>query len=138
MIWLDIGLVNLANKSHQAVFEGTYQGRLMEQVVGQTLVAGGMRKKTEMYYWARNRDAGSAEVDFVMQCGGKMVAMEVKSGETRDMKSLFSLIHEGGNRILPMRVGWERLGMETYHYDKHKYEILSLPFYMLERWEEWV
>lgn len=138
MIWLDIGLVNLANKSHQTVFEGTYQGRLMEQVVGQTLVAGGMRKKTEMYYWARNRDAGSAEVDFVMQCGGKMVAMEVKSGETRDMKSLFSLIHEGGNKILPMRVGWERLGMETYHYDKHKYEILSLPFYMLERWGEWV
>jgi len=138
MIWLDIGLVIYANKSHETVFEGSYQGRLMEQVVGQTLIAGGVRKKTEVYYWARNRDLGSAEVDFVIQSGGRMVAMEVKSGETREMKSLFSMMNEGGQGILPMRVGWAGWGMETYHYDKRTYEILSLPFYLLERWQEWV
>lgn len=138
MIWLDIGLVNYANKSHETVFEGSYQGRLMEQVVGQTLVAAGVRKKTEVFYWARNRDIGSAEVDFVIQSGGKIVAMEVKSGETREMKSLFSMINDGGEGILPMRVGWEGWGMEKYHHDKRTYEILSLPFYLLERWSEWV
>lgn len=138
MIWLDIGLVNLANKSHEIVFEGSYQGRLMEQVVGQTVVAGGVRKKTEVYYWARNKDLGSAEVDFVIQSGRRMVAMEVKSGSTREMKSLFSMMNDGGETILPMRVSWTGWGMETYHYDKHIYEILSLPFYLLERWSEWV
>lgn len=137
MIWLDIGLVNLANKSHETIFEGSYQGRLMEQVVGQTLVAGGVRKKIEVYYWARNRDLGSAEVDFVIQNGGRMVAIEVKSGETRAMKSLFSMINEGGDVILPMRVGWEGWGMKKYLYNKRTYEILSLPFYFLERWGEW-
>ncbi len=138
MIWLDIGLVNLANKSHETVFEGSYQGRLMEQIVGQTLVAGGVRKKTELYYWAKNRDLGSAEVDFVLQRGEKMAAMEVKSGETRDMKSLFSMMNDGGERILPVRISWAGLGMEKYRYDKRTYEILSLPFYLLERWGEWV
>lgn len=138
MIWLDIGLVNLANKSHETVFEGSYQGRLMEQIVGQTLVAGGVRKKTEVYYWARNKDLGSAEVDFVIQSGGKMVAIEVKSGSTREMKSLFSMINDGGKTILPMRVSWAGWGWEKYHYDKRTYEIFSLPFYLLERWSEWV
>ncbi|MEK7073757.1 MAG: AAA family ATPase, partial [Patescibacteria group bacterium] len=104
MIWLDIGLVNLANKSHQTVFEGTYQGRLMEQVVGQTLVAGGVRKKTDVYYWARNRDLGSAEVDFVIQSGGQIVAMEVKSGKMREMKSLFSMMESDPENVIPVRV----------------------------------
>lgn len=136
MIWLDIGLVNLANKSHQTIFEGNYQGRLMEQVVGQTLIASGAPKKTDVYYWAKDKDSGSAEVDFVLQSGEKLVAMEVKSGETREMKSLFSMIREGGDRIVPIRVGWTGWGFEKYRYDQHTYTILSLPFYLVERWGE--
>lgn len=138
MIWLDTGLVNYANKSQEVIFEGTYRGRLMEQVVGQTLVAGGLRSKAELYYWARNRDQGSAEVDFVIQHGGKMVAMEVKSGATREMKSLFSMLSEKDQAVVPMRVDWDGWGREKYRYDKQEYEILSLPFYLLERWREWV
>ncbi len=138
MIWLDIGLVNLANKSHQTVFEGTYQGRLMEQVVGQTLVAGGVRKKTDVYYWARNRDLGSAEVDFVIQSGGQIVAMEVKSGKMREMKSLFSMMESDPENVIPVRVSWDTLGTENYRYSGKEYKILSLPFYLLERWGDFI
>ena len=138
MIWLDIGLVNLANKSHETVFEGTYQGRLMEQVVGQTLVAGGVRKKTEVYYWARNRDEGSAEVDFCIQFGNHVVGIEVKSGNTREMKSLFSMIESNPGNVIPVRVSWDKLGIEKYKYSGKEYKILSLPFYLLERWEEFI
>ena len=136
MIWLDIGLVNLANKSHETVFEGTYQGRLMEQVVGQTLVAGGVRKKTEVYYWARNRDEGSAEVDFCVQSGNHVVGMEVKSGNTREMKSLFSMMKSDPGKVIPVRVSWDTLGTENYNYSGKEYKIVSLPFYLLERWED--
>ena len=138
MIWLDIGLVNLANKSHETVFEGTYQGRLMEQVVGQTLVAGGVRKKTEVYYWARNRDEGSAEVDFCIQFGNHVIGIEVKSGNTREMKSLFSMIESNPGNVIPVRVSWDKLGIEKYKYSGKEYKILSLPFYLLERWEEFI
>jgi len=138
MIWLDIGLVNLANKSHETVFEGTYQGRLMEQVVGQTLVAGGVRKKTEVYYWARNRDEGSAEVDFCIQSGNHVVGIEVKSGNTRKMKSLFSMIESNPGNVIPVRVSWDKLGIEKYKYSGKEYKIVSLPFYLLERWEEFI
>jgi predicted AAA+ superfamily ATPase len=138
MIWLDIGLVNSANKSHETVFEGTYQGRLMEQVVGQTLVASGVRSRADVYYWARNRDLGSAEVDFVVQKDDKIVAMEVKSGETKQMKSLFSMMGDRGASIVPMRISWGGLGLDKYTHDSRMYEILSVPFYLLERWNEWV
>ena len=128
----------MANKSHETVFEGTYQGRLMEQVVGQTLVAGGVRKKTEVYYWARNRDEGSAEVDFCIQFGNHVVGIEVKSGNTREMKSLFSMIESNPGNVIPVRVSWDKLGIEKYKYSGKEYKILSLPFYLLERWEEFI
>lgn len=138
MIWLDIGLVNYANKSHETVFEGSYQGRLMEQMVGQTLVAGGVRKKTELYYWARNRDEGSAEVDFCIQQENRVVGIEVKSGNTGEMKSLFSMMESGPGTIIPMRVSWDELGIEKYRYSGNEYRILSLPFYLIERWKDFI
>lgn len=138
MIWLDIGLVNYANKSHETVFEGNYQGRLMEQMVGQTLVAGGVRKKTEVFYWARDRDEGSAEVDFCIQYGDRIVGIEVKSGNTHEMKSLFSMMESDPGKVIPIRVSWDTLGMEKYKYRGKEYRILSLPFYLLTRWEEFI
>lgn len=138
MIYLDTGLVNYANKTHEAIFAGNYEGRLMEQIVGQTLVAQGSRTKIDLYYWAKDKDQGSAEVDFAMQIGNKIVAFEVKSGQTRSMRSLFSMIDDGGALIIPVRVGWEGWGMRDYLHNKKRYKILSIPFYLLERFREFV
>lgn len=138
MIWLDIGLVNLANKSHETVFEGNFQGRLMEQIVGQTLAAGGVRKRQDMFYWAKNRDEGSAEVDFCFQYGNHVVGMEVKSGNIREMKSLFSMMKSDPGKVIPVRVSWDKLGTENYNYSGKEYKIVSLPFYLLERWEDFI
>lgn len=138
MIWLDIGLVNLANKSHETVFEGNFQGRLMEQIVGQTLAALGVRKRQDMFYWAKNRDEGSAEVDFCFQYGEKIIGLEVKSGTTAQMKSLFSMLDAGGDRVLPIRISWNPPVRETHVYNRKTYSVLTLPFYLLERWESFV
>ena len=48
----------------------------------------------------KNKDEGSAEVDFCFQYKDKIVAIEVKSGATKEMKSLFSMIDTGGDTIL--------------------------------------
>ena len=108
----------------------------MEQIVGQTLIAGDARRQMKLGYWARNRDEGSAEVDFCFQYEDCVVGMEVKSGSVREMKSLFSMIDRGGKQILPLRVSWDNLGMEKYTHSGKKYEIMSVPFYLLERWED--
>lgn len=136
MIWLDVGMVNEANNLVSEMMQGAYQGRIMEQVVGQTLIAGGTRQPMELGYWSRNKDEGNAEVDFCFQYKNKVIAIEVKSGNTQEMKSLFSMINNGGEEIIPVRVSWNDLGMEKYHFNGKEYKILSLPFYLLERWND--
>jgi len=138
MIWLDNGLANQANDAFQSISEGRYQGRVMEQIVGQTLIAGGVRRKFELAYWSRNKDEGSAEVDFCWQYNDKIVGLEVKSGNSKNLKSLFSMMDIGGDKVIPVRVSWDKLEVEKYVFSGKKYRILSLPFYLLERWEDFI
>ena len=47
-----------------------------------------MRHRPELYYWHREAPNATAEVDFVLQHGDKMLPVEVKSGVRGSMKSL--------------------------------------------------
>lgn len=59
-----------------------YKGALTENYVAQTLTAGGYH----LYYWTS--DAPVAEIDFLIQKEGKIIPVEVKSGENVNSKSL--------------------------------------------------
>ena len=121
MIWLDTGLVNFVSQNYTNLLKGEYKGKIMEQMVGQTLIAAGTRQKIELAYWSRERDEGSAEVDFAWQWGNKVVGLEVKSGNNREMKSLFSMMDRSEQQILPLRVSWDKLVIENYTYNGKKY-----------------
>ena len=56
-------------------------GRMVESAVGAHLSGFAMAGECEVFYW---RDVGK-EVDFVLRRGGKTVAIEVKSGRSRDL-----------------------------------------------------
>jgi len=47
-----------------------------------------MRHRPELYYWHRDAPNASAEVDFVLQHGDRILPVEVKSGVRGSMKSL--------------------------------------------------
>ncbi|MDR2088565.1 MAG: ATP-binding protein [Clostridiales Family XIII bacterium] len=57
----------------------TERGRLVESAVGAYLLARGKEEGFEVYWW-RERDK---EVDFVIKRGGKLTAIEVKSGRVK-------------------------------------------------------
>lgn len=59
-----------------------YRGSLAENYVGQTLKAGGY----DLYYWTS--DSPKAELDYLIQKEGKVIPIEVKSGENVRAKSL--------------------------------------------------
>ena len=138
LIWLDVGMVNFANKVQMEPLSGEYGGKIMEQFVGQTLIASGLRRNMELVYWSRNKDEGSAEVDFCFQYQNKIVGLEVKSGNTRNLRSLFSMVDIGGDKVIPVRVSWDDLGMEEYFHNGKKYKIRLVPFYLLEKIEEFL
>ena len=135
MIWLDVGLANFVNNAYKEIISGEYRGKIMEQVVGQSIIAGGTQKQIDLYYWAKDRDEGSAEVDFCMQHDSRLVGMEIKSGNITKMKSLFSMGNTDKNIIL-VRVSWDILKVETYRFSGFSYRILSIPFYLIDRWPE--
>jgi predicted AAA+ superfamily ATPase len=135
MIWLDIGLVNFINNAYKELITGEYKGKIMEQIVGQSIIAGGVHKQIEFYYWAKNRAEGSAEVDFCIQHGSKLVGIEVKSGNILKMRSLFSMRSSNKDVIL-VRISWDSLKVETYRFSGQKYELLSIPFYLVDRLPE--
>jgi predicted AAA+ superfamily ATPase len=137
MIWLDVGIVNFVNHAYQDLILGEYKGKIMEQVVGQSLIAGGIDHQFDVYYWGRDRDEGSAEVDFYVQHNSRAVGMEIKSGNSVKMKSLFSLSKANTQTIL-VRVSWDPLAIETFESAGQKYRVLSLPFYLIDRWQSLV
>lgn len=66
-----------------------FQGALAEQFVGQELLAasGG-----EIYYWAREERGSTAEVDYLIDVGGRVTPVEVKAGPAGRLRSLRMLL----------------------------------------------
>src|SRR3989338_1044479 len=137
MIWLDVGIVNFVNHAYHDLILGEYKGKIMEQVVGQSLIAGGIDHQFDVYYWAKDRNEGSAEVDFYFQYNSRTVGMEIKSGNSVKMKSLFSLGNTN-DKIILVRVSWDPLKAETFESAGQTYRVLSLPFYLIDRWRSLV
>lgn len=137
LIVLDQGMLNYESGLWREVMAGTYDGRLLEQAVGQSLIARSSWRDEPVYYWSRDRDEGSAEVDFVTTFDDVVTAIEVKSGNIQQMKSMMSLLDLYPHTV-PARISWEPLGVEKIDFNGKTYQILVVPFYLIDRLPELV
>jgi predicted AAA+ superfamily ATPase len=62
---------------YEAKKDGEYWGRLVESAIGAHLLNATRGTQIELFYWRE----GDYEVDFVLQYGSKITAIEVKSGK---------------------------------------------------------
>ena len=101
------------------------KGNLAEVFTGIELVAGSSPLVSDpLYYWHREKRASSAEVDYVIQKGGKILPVEVKAGTKGKMKSLYIFLEER-NIVTGIRVSSENFS---------KYErIETVPIYAVSR-----
>ena len=94
LYFVDVGLLGaLANLDPKIILDGDqmfkeFKGAMTEQLVFSELVA----KKYVPYYY--KKDKPTREVDFIIEKGGEVVAIEVKSGEKTYSKSLGEVIRE--------------------------------------------
>jgi hypothetical protein len=133
LLWLDVGFVNLLADLYQELLvakenvSNVYRGKLVEQIVGQQMCAWGMHEQKPVYYWAREKEDGNAELDFAFQQNGKAVGIEVKSGSTGKLRSLHTFLERVPNSV----------GVRMYAGELRKDDdILSVPFYLLPRLRE--
>lgn len=71
------------------------RGKIAEAFAGvETIKYSDVYEKRILYYWHREKRASSAEVDYLIERGGHIVPVEVKSGSTGKMQSLNLFIDE--------------------------------------------
>ena len=141
-LMLDVGLLNSAYGYSYADFISLENdalfniGNICEQFVGQHLLyAGETFEEPELFYWVREKSQSSAELDYLISVGPKIIPIEVKAGKTGTLKSLQSFMKEKEisfgvrfNANLPILQKADFSLPNT----KGEFQLLSLPVYMVE------
>lgn len=131
-IFLDVGLSNaaLGLNFNQITSEKEItfinKGGIAEQAAGQLLrTIDPFYQEPTLFYWQRDTPGSNAEIDYVIQHGGKVIPIEVKAGATGTLKSLH-LFMELKKLDVAIRINSD-LPSKT----KMDYTLLSIPFYMI-------
>lgn len=100
------------------------RGSLAELSVALSLVSiQKSHRRPELYYWQREKRGSSAEVDFVVLIGGKIIPIEVKSGTRGAMQSIYLFMEERKSDF-GIRISSENFAI----FDK----IAVIPIYAVE------
>lgn len=86
------------------------RGRLVESAIGAHLANADATGRCRLFYW-RERNL---EVDFVVERGGDLLAIEVKSGRRRDDLPGMSAFLRAHPRARPLLVGADGIGIEDF------------------------
>ncbi|MBU0573153.1 MAG: ATP-binding protein [Candidatus Margulisbacteria bacterium] len=128
--FLDTGLMqNACGLQKQITLENNVMqinsGSVAEQFVGQEFRAYSNRyQPSQLFFWARDKIGGQAEIDFVISEGADICPVEVKAGKTGTLKSLKIFIKEKKAKF-GIRISQENLS----YFD----QVLSVPLYMIEQ-----
>lgn len=133
LLFLDVGLLKqMARLDMELVVEKNlhliHQGRLIEQFVGQELIAyQSLAQPRELFYWEREQRGSTAEVDYLLQLNDKVIPIEVKAGKAGRLKSLQIFMQEHTDhknfKALGVKISQDSLGLQN--------DILSVPLYMV-------
>jgi predicted AAA+ superfamily ATPase len=114
------------------------RGGLAEQGVGQQIRAamGEPTRRGQLFHW-RRENGRVGEIDLVLECHGRIVPVETKSGAAGAMKSLHQFMHD---KSLPLAVRMDRnppslqkMQVKTTLGDPVEYQLLNLPHYLAWR-----
>lgn len=143
VLCLDVGLMATATgfAAHELGPEEdlmmVHRGALAEQLVGQQLLYSGLSwEPPQLFYWMREKQGSSAEVDYVLSHGAEILPVEVKAGTTGRLKSLHLFLREKHRRFA-VRLGGAPPSLldamtSLPDGDNVPFRLSSLPLYMAE------
>ncbi len=135
LISVQLGLSRLAWRDIESVVWAN-KGGVAEQFVGQHLRCLCLPfEEPRLFYWQRT-EGRHGEIDYLIQHGRHIIPVEVKAGSAGAMKSLHAFMHD--KRLdLALRLDTnppsiQPMDVLTTTGDHSKYELRSLPLYMVE------
>jgi len=141
-LFLDVGLMNRACGLSILDFEKgqdimlVNSGAVCEQFIGQHLLySGEFFEEPQLHYWSREKRQSSAEVDYTISVGPRIIPVEVKAGKSGRLKSLHMFLKEK-ERSFGLRFNADQPSyLETTDLlptgDSVTYQLLSLPLYLV-------
>jgi uncharacterized protein len=117
LLFLDVGLMTRAAKLDAELLLKedmilANRGKIAEQLVGQELLAyAECTDETSVYFWCRQKPSSTAEVDYVISLGSRIIPIKVKAGTRSRLKSLKLLMQEK-NLPLGIRISQSPLKLE--------------------------
>ena len=135
IVFLDVGLMqNLCGLCGDMLSESdilaVHAGAVAEQLVGQELAANlDPYSRAGLYYWAREARTSSAEIDYLVACGSRVLPLEVKAGKSGSLRSM-QLFLKQYQAPWGIKVSQANLQFEN--------PVMSVPLYALEKMQSLV
>jgi len=142
VILLDVGLsssdlgISLGQLASVNEVDLINKGGIAEQVTGQLLrTIFPFYQEPALYYWLSTDKNGSAEIDYVIQHGSKVIPIEVKAGTIGTLKSLHRFMHlkklNLAVRINSAMPSISDMNVKDTQGTPVQYQLRSIPFYLI-------
>lgn len=134
LLFLDSGLVAhrlglSENEMHVKDLNSLFRGAAAEQMAGQTFCSAEPEKRASPSFWYRNAPGSTAETDYLFQCNGKLIPVEVKSGKSGRLRSLHQFMLASPDNIA-VRLYSGGLCEEAVKLERKTYKLISCPLYL--------
>ena len=132
--FLDIGLVQyLAGIQHDMVglndLSSLFRGRLLEQLVGQELLARSRDERVSPLFWVREKTQSQAELDFMVVNNAIPVPVEVKSGKEGKLRSLHGFMAMQPKSDVAIRLYRGSYLSQKVERSDNTFQLLNIPYY---------
>jgi predicted AAA+ superfamily ATPase len=140
---LDTGMLNYFVGIRQEILgtadlSNVYQGTIIEHIVGQELLARQYSALHGLAFWVREKNASSAEVDYLFRYKEKLVPVEVKSGSAGTLRSLAMFMDSAPHNIAVRFYAGEILTSTITTPNGKPVHLLNLPYYLVSQIEAYL
>ena len=107
------------------------KGKITEMFVGQELqaYANPMFEK-KLYYWKRQARGAVAELDYLVDYQHQVIPIEVKSGSSKKLKSMYSFLNSHEQSTYGIRYWHSDYGLEN---NIHSYPLFAIANLLMSR-----
>jgi predicted AAA+ superfamily ATPase len=129
VLFLDVGLFHSISGVYKETAKekdltAIFKGAVAEQFTGQELIVCQTPfTRAELYYWGRKAKSSTAELDYLIEKDARVVPLEIKSGPTGRMKSMYMFID---------KFNCEKAIKISHAPYKAGDPIISIPLYAIE------
>lgn len=133
---LDTGMLNYFVGLQKEILgtddlSSVYHGNVIEHMVGQELLARQYSALHGLNFWVREKNTGSAEVDYIHVFEGKLIPIEVKSGATGKLRSLHQFMELAPHKMA-VRMSASEVTISTVTTPGQKeFYLLNLPYFLV-------